>query len=215
MFDNGHKIKVTPLSPKDLIPFERKYKQEQSKRHKTLANSSALLNKVDVHSDDDDDDNFGIRSPTQTEQQCVQSELLKSADNQSSFDINMLCQLQHTDLSITSRKMKIPQNYPLTFVLVTDPNKYQDFIETNNIKHNSLGFQTTEFVLEMIRTWLSDPSTPKFQQKSPTSKSNTALSHYFDRLEPLLIKDDSDLLHMTSYSEFKTNPLSERNFVLF
>ena len=214
--DNGHKIKVTPLSPKDLIRFDRNYKQEQYKRQKKLANSSALLNNADVHSDDDDDDdNIGIGSPTQTELQCVQPELLKSADNQSSPNINTLCQLQHTDLSINSRKMKIAQKYPLTFVFVTDPNKYHDFMETNYIKHNSLGFEKTEFVLEKIRTWLSDPWTPKFQRKNPTSKSNTALSHYFDRLEPLLIEDDSDLLHMTTYSEFRTNLLSKRNFVLF
>ena len=60
MFDDGHKINITPLtadnfSPKDLIPFERKYKQIQSESQKTIENSSALLNNADIHSDDDDD----------------------------------------------------------------------------------------------------------------------------------------------------------------
>ena len=42
------------LSPKHLVPFERKEKQKQSKRHKVMANSFALLKDADVHSGDDD-----------------------------------------------------------------------------------------------------------------------------------------------------------------
>ena len=61
------------------------------------------MNDADVPSDDDHI--VDKRNPTQAELQNVQSELLRAADKQSSLDVHMLHQLQHTDFSnISSEK---------------------------------------------------------------------------------------------------------------
>ena len=101
------------LSPKDLNPFEQKYEQKQSKRHKTIAHSSALLIDADVHTQVDDF--VDKRNPSQTEQKYVQSELLTSANYQSWLDADMLPQLQHTVFSNKSLDIKFSVDFCFWF----------------------------------------------------------------------------------------------------
>ena len=129
--------------------------------------SYALLNIADVHSDDDDDIvDKGLT--TQAELKCVHLELLKSADNQSSFDSNILNQLQHTDLTIVSLELKIPEKNPVTSIFDVDPNKCHEFFAPKPMIVNTeilLKHQKTNFFPSNFRTWLINPSTPKFQRK--------------------------------------------------
>ena len=153
-----------------------------------------LLNDDDILSDYNDI--VDKRIPTEAELQYVQSELLKSADNLSSLDANMLNEPQHTDLSFNSLEIKIPHKCPLTSVFDIDPKKY-DFFAPNNININNeilLKYHKSHFVLQIFRSWLLDPSTPKPQRINLTFTGNKALSHYFDRCELLQIDEDSDFI---------------------
>ena len=83
VIDKGHRIQIEPLtdnniSPRDLIPCQNRCKQKQFEKTKSLAASSALLNDIDVQSDDDDI--FDKRIPTTKELNYIQSELKKSTE---------------------------------------------------------------------------------------------------------------------------------------
>ena len=154
----------------------------------------ALLNGADILSDYDDI--VVKRVPTEAELQYVQSELLKSADNLSSLDANMLNELQHTDLSFNSLEIKIAHKCPLTSVFDIHPKEY-DFFAPNNININNeilSKYHKSVFVPQIFRAWLLDPSTPKPQRINLTFTGNKATSHYFDRFELLQIDEDSDFI---------------------
>ena len=141
------------------------YQQKQFERHKTISNSSALLVDADVRSDDII---ANARFPTQAELQYVQSDFLKSADNQKSLEINMFHQLQQTDLSITSLKQKFSQKYPLTVTLIRR-NIMISLIRTANFIKTLKIDRKSDFVLSSLRVWIIDPSTPELQKEKTHS----------------------------------------------
>ena len=200
------KIKNKPVIADDhyLGDFCRSLRNfdKKSKRHRTNGNSFALPNGGEVHIDDEVF--LNKRIPTRADLQHFRQGLLISADNQSSLDTNMLHQLQHTDLSITSFGKKIPRKHPLTSVFDVDPKKNLDLFATTNINLNNgnlIKYRATDFALKFPKAWPIDPLnlTP---QKSLTITINKAINHHFDHFELLQQNDDSDLLYMTIYSEF-------------
>ena len=96
MFDKGHNIKTEPLSdsnisPKDLSPFQNRYKQKQFKKTNSIAASSALINDTDNHSDDDD---IIDRSRTREELNSNHSELNKFLNYKSEYNMQTLFFIQ-------------------------------------------------------------------------------------------------------------------------
>ena len=65
-------------------------------RYKTIEKLRAILDVADKHSDDDDF--FDRRLPTPAELQNALTEMLNSADNRSSLDVNVMRALQQTQL---------------------------------------------------------------------------------------------------------------------
>ena len=99
--------------------------KKQSKKQKTNANSSALLN--DTDSLNDEDDSVNEKFPRKEKLQYVRSKLLKSGDHQFSKDTNILRHLQYSDLSIKSAEVKTAQKNPLISVFDFVPKEFHDF----------------------------------------------------------------------------------------
>ena len=121
MFDDGQQVNISPFNEdkfhfQNLIPFEFKYKTKQHKKHKTLASTSALLNREDIHSDDETI--YDKRIPTQQELQYI--ETIKN-----STDTPLI--LNNTDLQLYSLEINAKDNNNLTSILDVDPHKYNDF----------------------------------------------------------------------------------------
>ena len=137
---------------------------------------------------------------------------LKSADSPSTLATNILLQLQHTDFSFISFEIKIPQKYPLSSVFEINPKNYHELFASKNInsvKKNILKYQNTDLFLKNPGASLIDPLGQKFENKNPTSTGSKALILFFDRFELLQVDEDSDLLYLTNYCEFKKHAVGK------
>ena len=125
--------------------------------------------------------------------------------------------LSQTNLRPNSLELKTPQNYPLTSIFDIDPKKNHDFFAPKKTKLDNatlLKYQKTDFLLKILRTWLTDPSTPVPTNKTPTNKGNKATNRFSDQNNLLAIDENSDLLFMTTYLEFECDPLAKTQMCL-
>ena len=72
----------------------------------------------DAHIHEDDDDVCDGRTPTETEPQIIQSQLLEKAKNTSSVNTKLFLQLQQIDLLNNSPALKAPREKQMVLVFI-------------------------------------------------------------------------------------------------
>ena len=174
-----------------------------------------MLNPSDIHSDDDDI--VDTRIPTQAELSHLDNTLntpISHPLNPFTASDKQITQQEYDDIShqtifeLHSLLLQPPPDfYPLTSLFDLDPNKYLDFFVPPS-EHLTfdliLEHQKSDFVLMIIRKWLTSNDKPLYKTANITG--NKGLNHYYDRLEYLSIHPDSELLYFTYYKENTYNP---------
>ena len=222
--EDGTRVSTIPLTPdnfklKNLKPLNIKNIKPQKKtlRHRTLASQSALLNPADIHSDDDNDDIIDTRVPTQAELSHLENTLntpISHPLNPFTAADKQITQQEYDDIS-QQTKFELhslllqppPDFYPLTSLFDIDPNKYLDFFipPSEQLTFDLIcTHQKSDFVLMIIRKWLTDNDKPLYKTANITG--NKGLNHYYERFEYLSIDSNTDLLYFTYYRENTYNP---------